>query len=243
MKNHRDGARWPFSTGTLNNVLEGDVGSTRFSPQCRGEFQVIEPKLEGGQTAPLLGRHAGLPFQVRSQQRDTRAASLVFPPTTPQLIALVPSPRAVCCERFPAASLPSPCPGSQPQAVDKTKTFSGHRGSLPPMPQALFSPLRNFPRVSVIPDRGSEEEQECEAALAAAALAIAGKAPLASGADCCCSKRCCANRTHFVRRPQGWQPLPPVCPVPSQGAARGDRPFDLLHSYFLQDEGKLKKGN
>jgi len=95
----------------------------------------------------------------------------------------------------------------------------------------------------LIPDFGSAEEQECEAVIPAIVDMIAGKAPLAFGADCYCSKLHCANRTHFVRQPQGWQPLPPVCPVPSQGAARGDRPFDLLHSYFLQDEGKLAKGN
>lgn len=142
--------------------------------------------------------------------------------------------------------LPLPWPGSQPEAEDKIKSFSKHRSSPPLPPQALYfppPPPLKFPQVSMIPDFGSTEEQECEAALTAFVEMIAGKDLLAFRADCYCSKLRCANRTHFVRQPQGWQPLPPVCPVPSQGAACGDRPFDLLHSYFLQDEGKLEKGN
>lgn len=95
----------------------------------------------------------------------------------------------------------------------------------------------------MVPDFGCTAEQGREAAIAAVVETTAGRDPLPFGADCYCSKLRCANRPHFVRQPQGWQPLPPVCPVPSRGAARGDRPFDLLHSYFLQDEGKLEKGN
>lgn len=95
----------------------------------------------------------------------------------------------------------------------------------------------------MIPDFGSTEEQECVAAIVAVVERRAGRDPPALGADRYCHKLRRAHRTHFVRQPQGWQPLPPLCPVPSQGAARGDRPFDLLHSYFLQGEGKLEKGN
>lgn len=96
----------------------------------------------------------------------------------------------------------------------------------------------------MIPDFGSTEEQECEAAITAIVGMIAEAKPRWLWEQIVIAvKLRCANRTHFVRQPQHWQPLPPGCPVPSQGAARGDRPFDLLHSYFLQDEGKLEKGN
>ncbi|GAB0197626.1 hypothetical protein GRJ2_002228000 [Grus japonensis] len=52
----------------------------------------------------------------------------------------------------------------------------------------MLSTLSKFPRASVIPDFGSNEEQECEAAITAIVEMIAGKDPLAFGADCYCKK-------------------------------------------------------